>query len=70
MILPFTNNKICDNIKVSSSKGEIKMEKVIKEVNCLNCGEKQEIKKDEIYQDIKGKFVVCKNCDSTFDIEE
>ena len=45
------------------------MEKEIKEVKCLNCGEKQEIKENEIYQDIKGKFVVCKECDSSFDIE-
>lgn len=41
----------------------------IKEVKCLNCDEKQEIKENEIYQDINGKFVVCKKCDSSFDIE-
>jgi transcription elongation factor Elf1 len=45
------------------------MEKVIKEVVCLNCGEKQELKKDEIYQDIWGKFIICKSCDSSFDVE-
>jgi transcription elongation factor Elf1 len=45
------------------------MEKEIIEVKCLNCGKKLEITEREIYQDIKGKFVVCKNCDSTFDIE-
>jgi hypothetical protein len=59
---------------LSEGKNYIELKKNLelennKIVQCLNCGEKQELKENEIYQDIKGKFIVCKNCDSSFDVE-
>lgn len=36
------------------------------QVECLNCGHKQEAK--EINQDDLGKYTNCKKCESSFDI--
>ena len=41
----------------------------MKKVKCLNCSHEQEISKEKIYQDINGKFMVCEECDGSFDVE-
>lgn len=41
----------------------------MKKVKCLNCNHEQEISKEKIYQDINGKFMVCEECDGSFDVE-
>ena len=41
----------------------------MKKIKCLNCNHEQEVLKEKIFQDIKGKFMVCEKCDSSFDIE-
>lgn len=40
-----------------------------KTAKCLNCGHEETITEEKIYQDIKGKFIVCEECDSSFDVE-
>jgi len=40
-----------------------------KTTKCLNCGHEEAITEEKIYQDIKGKFMVCEKCDSSFDVE-
>ncbi|MDA1675404.1 hypothetical protein [Bacillus cereus group sp. TH152-1LC] len=40
-----------------------------KKVTCLNCGHLQNVEKKDIHIDELGKHTVCKNCDSSFDIE-
>ena len=37
--------------------------------SCLNCGDSQEVKGNNIYQDNLGKFIVCSKCESSFDVE-
>lgn len=39
-------------------------------VKCLSCGFEYKIKVTEIKEDKFGKFVECKNCGATFDIDE
>ena len=41
----------------------------MKKVKCLNCNHEQEVTKEKIYQDINGKFMVCEECDGSFDVE-
>ena len=41
----------------------------MQKVKCLNCGHEQELKDSNIYQDIKGKFTECENCETTYDVE-
>ena len=36
---------------------------------CLNCGHKQEVKKDNVHRDELGRFIVCKKCNSSYDID-
>jgi hypothetical protein len=40
-----------------------------KTVKCLNCSHVNKIKEDNVYQDIRGKFIVCEECEGSFDIE-
>ena len=41
----------------------------MKKVKCLNCSHEQELTKEKIYQDINGKFMVCEECEGSFDVE-
>ncbi|WP_176524365.1 hypothetical protein [Bacillus thuringiensis] len=41
----------------------------MKKHECLNCGHAQEVNKTNIYQDVKGKYTVCENCDASYDVE-
>jgi transcription elongation factor Elf1 len=41
----------------------------MKKVKCLNCSHEQVLIKEKIYQDINGKFMVCEECDGSFDVE-
>jgi len=36
---------------------------------CLNCNHEQEVNQTNIYQDIKGKYAICEDCGSSFDVE-
>jgi DNA-directed RNA polymerase subunit RPC12/RpoP len=38
----------------------------MKKIHCLNCG--KVITNEKIYVDILGRYVVCKNCNSSTDI--
>jgi peptide subunit release factor 1 (eRF1) len=41
----------------------------MKKVKCLNCSYEQVLTKEKIYQDINGKFMVCEECNGSFDVE-
>jgi len=41
----------------------------MQKAKCLNCGYKQELTIKNVYQDIKGKFTECENCETTYDVE-
>lgn len=36
---------------------------------CLNCGHVQEVNEKNIWQDIRGKFTICKSCKASYDVE-
>jgi transcription elongation factor Elf1 len=38
-------------------------------MKCFNCGHEEEITENKVYQDIKGKFIICEKCSSSIDIE-
>jgi hypothetical protein len=62
----FENIRELNNKEVNKIIDELE---IIKEVECLNCSHKQGITKNNIYQDIMGKFTVCEECQGSFDIE-
>jgi len=40
-----------------------------KNVQCLNCGHEQEVKEKDIHKDELGQFILCNECESSFDVE-
>jgi transcription elongation factor Elf1 len=59
-------NEMLKEIKQEIKKRQAKpMEKNI----CFKCGHEEEITENKIYQDIKGKFIICEKCNTNMDIE-